>query len=259
VKKERLKTVCQRCLLFLLPLVIGSLPQAAPGNEWSRGFRLEILELAFTNGKSYRVVPSKSPGPAYYATLKASGQGVLKGKWLVDDQIIGLFEVFLQDGAVVDLGGKRVPRLPMDDTGPHELTIAFTNYDFPKSIPIIRYYVVEGGAILIRSPEPGSAVRVSKTGQTPLQLQWEWDNAGRKKTPVYQVLVSETPLQFLTGEKMADMWKTVGPQNTYTLDAPPYRRKKKKWLYWQVRALAPSGQPVTFSEFSSFKLLYLKE
>jgi hypothetical protein len=245
-------------LILLVLLVLGPGPAVITGSELSPDFELDILELAFTDGKYYRVTPLKSRGPAYFTRMKARGRGTLKGKWLVDDQVIGLFEVFLHANDTVDLRGHRVPRLPTNDLGPHELTLAFSNYEFPKPIPIIRYFVAAGGAILIQAPEPGSKVPVPPTDRPPLQLQWDWDDTGKRKQPVYQVLISETPLRFLTEDQMADMWKEVGRTNQYTLDLSPFRVKRKKWIYWQVRALKPSGDPLTISEISSFKLVKKK-
>jgi hypothetical protein len=242
------------CLILLVMLVLG------PGVKWgldelNPGFRLDIFELAFSDGKNYRVTPLNSQGPSYYLTLKASGQGILKGQWLVDQDVIGLFEVFLPANSIVHLGDSQVPHLPTNDPGLHELTLAFTNYEFSKPIPILRYFVVEGGAILIESPEPGAKVRVPRTGRNSLQLRWQWDNTG-KQPPVYQVLVSDVPLHFLNDEHMTDMWKEVGPDSRYTLELPPFRRKRQKWMYWQVRAVRPPGKRLTISEISSFKLVY---
>lgn len=222
------------------------------------GFKLDILELAFDEGESYRVTAQNSRGPAYYLRMTATGRKVLKGMWLVDEQTIGLFEVLLHAGNTVDLRGRRVPRLPTGDLGLHELTVAFTNYEFSRPLPVLRYYVVEGGAIIIQYPETGDKVRVSKDSGQSLQLQWQWDNAGKKKRPVYQVMVTETPPQFLTPGQIAEMWTQVGPENRYTLDLSPFRFKRKKWIYWQVRALKPSGELLSISEISSFKLVRKK-
>jgi hypothetical protein len=236
------------CLIFLVGAVVISAEELSPN------FRLDFLEIGFSDGKHYHVIPLNTPGPSYYVKMKARGQGLLKGKWILDRKVIGFFEVLLRRNRIVHLRGSRVPRLPVTALGTHKLTIAFTNYSFPGSIPFIRYFVVEGKGILILNPGPGTTIPVSKTGQGSLQLQWKWDYADKQKAG-YQVLISKVPLRFLSEDQMEPMWKEVGSQNHYNLDLSTLRGKRKRWIYWQVRALNPSGDLLTISEISSFKLV----
>jgi PKD repeat protein len=220
-------------------------------NELTPGFQINLLEIAFTDGKYYQVVSRKSPPPLYYVKMKALGRGILKGKWIVDEQVIGLFEVLLHQNKIVDLRGNRVISLPLIDTGIHHFTIEFTNYTFPQTsrIPILRYFVTETGAIEILSPGPGAKVTETKS----LQLQWKWASKFKKKGYGYQLLVSEIPVQFLTEDRIIAAWKAVGSKNQYRLDVSAF--KPGKWVYWQVRAVGPDGEEVlTTSDISSFKL-----
>jgi PKD repeat protein len=219
-------------------------------NELTPGFQINLLEIAFTNGKYYQVVSKKSPSPLYFVKMKALGRGILKGKWIVDEQVIGLFEVLLHQNKIVDLRGNRVISLPLMDTGNHYFTIEFSNYTVPQTsmIPILRYFVTESGAIEILSPEPGA--KVTKTKSLP--MQWKWTSKFKKKGYSYQLLVSEIPVQFLSENQITTAWKTVGSKNRYHLDVSAFN--PGKWVYWQVRAVGPDAKKVlTMSDISSFK------
>lgn len=220
-------------------------------NELTPGFQINLLEIAFTNGKYYQVVSKKSPPPLYYVKIKALGRGILKGKWIVDEQVIGLFEVLLHQNKIVDLRGNQVISLPLIDTGIHHFTLEFTNYTVPQTsqIPILRYFVTETGAIEILFPEPGTKVSETKS----LLLQWKWPSKFKKKGFGYQLLISEIPVQFLTEDQITAAWKTVGNKNKYRLDVSTF--KPGTWVYWQVQAVGPDGEEVlTTSDISSFKL-----
>ncbi|UCH96514.1 MAG: hypothetical protein JSV88_06600 [Candidatus Aminicenantes bacterium] len=224
-------------------------------SELSPNFRLNLLEIAFTNGKYYQVAPLRQSPPAYYVRMKALGRGILRGKWILDGQPIGLFSLLLHENKIGELKGNAVPALPLKDAGIHDFTIAFTNYTFTRGIPNIRYFVTEADALQIQSPGPGARV----PWQESLQLQWRWPDpyTSKKWNPTYQVIVSEIPIQFLTDEQISSKWKDAGKQNQYRLDLSSLRDKNKKgtWIYWQVRALTPGGDLLTVSEISSFKLV----
>jgi PKD repeat protein len=225
--------------------------QTVTVNELTPGFQINLLEIAFSNGKYYQVVPKKSAPPLYYVKMKALGRGILKGKWILDEQVIGFFEVLLHQNKIVDLRGNRVISLPLIDPGIHHFTLDFTNYTFPRTgrIPILRYFVTETGAIEILSPGPGDKVSETKS----LPLQWQWASKFKKKGYGYQLLVSEIPVQFLTEDQIAAAWKTAGNKNQYRLDVSVF--KPGIWVYWQVRAVGPDGEEVlTTSDISSFKL-----
>jgi PKD repeat protein len=214
------------------------------------GFQVNLLEIAFNNGKYYQVVSRKSPPPSYYVKIKAAGRGILKGKWVLDNQPIGLFETLLHRNEIVDLRGAQVPPLPLIDQGPHTLTIEFSNYTFTQAnqLPIIRYFVTETAAIDIISPQPGGGA--SQTGYG--QLQWNWDSKFKQAGYTYQILASEIPIRFLTDQQIAEAWKPAGNTGTHRLELASFKRGA--WVYWQVRAVAPGGEILTTSDISSFKL-----
>ena len=214
--------------------------------ELSTDFRLTYLEIAFNNGKYYQVAPLKNRPPSYHVKMKAAGRGILRGKWILDGQPIGLFQVILRQNKIADLRGSRVVSLPMKDLGIHDFTVEFTNYNFQQRVPVIRYFVTEADAIRVAFPEPGGKVTVPL--DKSLELQWKYD-------PAYQILISEVPIQFLTDDQM--VWKEAGKKDRYPLDLSIFQGKDKGgiWVYWQVRALKSNGDVLTISEVSSFKLV----
>lgn len=223
--------------------------------ELSPDFRLTYLEIAFNNGKYYQVAPLKNRPPFYYVKMKTSGRGILRGKWMLDGQPIGLFQVILHQNKIVDLRGSRVVSLPMNDLGIHDFTVEFTNYNFQQRVPVIRYFVTEADAIRVVFPEPGG--KITAPFDKSLELQWKSDDPYTVKTydPTYQILISEVPIQFLTDDQM--VWKETGKKDRYPLDLSTIQGKDKSgiWVYWQVRALKANGDVLTISETSSFKLV----
>ena len=211
-------------------------------SEFTPNFKITTIEVAFTNGKYYRVVPKKGIPPAYYVKIKAEGRGIIKGKWILDDMTMGLFETILRENLIVHLKGAKVAKLPLTDQGIHNFTFDFTNYRFDKKIPIIRYFVSLGGAIKIVSPESGS-----KVSQQSVKLKWFL----KKKKANYEVTVSEIPFQFLRDDLIK--WKKAGEKREMIFDLTPY--KSGTWLYWYVREVDNSGDVLTTSEVSSFKVV----
>jgi PKD repeat protein len=223
--------------------------------ELSPDFRLTYLEIAFNNGKYYQVAPLKNRPPSYHVKMKAIGRGILRGKWMLDGQPIGLFQVILHQNKVADLRGNRVVSLPVNDLGVHDFTVDFTNYNFQQRAPVIRYFVTEADAVRVVFPELGGKV-TEPPGQS-LELKWKFDDpfTGKKYDPAYQILISEVPIQFLADDQM--VWKEAGKKERYSLDLSTFRGKDKSeiWVYWQVRALKSNGDVLTISEISSFKLV----
>lgn len=223
--------------------------------ELSPDFRLTYLEIAFNNGKYYQVAPLKNRPPSYHVKMKATGRGILRGKWMLDGQAIELFQVILHQNKIADLRGRRVVPLPIKDLGVHDFTIEFTNYNFQQRVPVIRYFVTEADAVRVVFPEPGGKVTASPG--KPLELQWKFDDpfTGKKYDPAYQILISKVPIQFLTDDQMK--WKEAGKKDRYPLDLSTLQGKDKSgiWIYWQVRALKSNRDVLTISEVSSFKLV----
>lgn len=206
------------------------------------GFAVQGLELVFSSGKAYMVVPRKSRPPAYALRLKSSGRGVLRGQWKLDGQVLGLFSLVLQDGRVATADAQDMPKLPALDVGMHELTVKFINYRFNGRIPRLRYFVSSGGAILLLSPEVGSKIPAADT----VRLAWK----PIRQATVYQIAVSEAPFQFLEDSQIE--WQEVKDTDHHVLDMTAF--KDAAWIYWMVRGLNDSGRVLTTSEIGSFRM-----
>jgi hypothetical protein len=219
--------------------------------ELSPGFRLTLLELAFDNGKYYRVADKDSISPRYYVRLKAVGRGILRGKWLLDGSVIGLFEVLMKENRAASLDHGEVVSLPVIDQGLHYFTLEFSNYSSSLRIPIIRYFVAEGGEIEVTYPVPGEKI----PARAEVLLKWrlkEWKHPGtvkRKEEGLrYEIAVSEVPFQFLRDDQIE--WREVGSKGEYGLKVVSF----KDWVYWQVRQVGRSGRVLTTSDMASFKI-----
>jgi PKD repeat protein len=211
--------------------------------ELTPDFDITTIELAFTDGKYYKVVPKKSQAPRYHLKLKVRGRGLIRGEWLLDGMSLGNFSVFALENQIINLKGTRVARLPMQDLGIHNFTFSFQNYDFKNSLPTIRYFIALGGAIGIRSPLSGAKVAAKES----TKLRWVL----RKKAAKFEVAVSATPFQFLNDAQIT--WQSVGAVREFMLDLTSY--KPGDWVYWQVREVDSSGKVLTTSEIASFKIV----
>ena len=218
--------------------------------DLSPTFQLNIVELAFDNGKYYKVTGKNQVPPRYHVKFKARGRGILKGKWLLDGKTIGLFETILEENRTAVLDRANVIKLPVMEEGMHYFTLDFTNYKPLLEVPVIRYFVTDTGEIEIISPVPGEKVPAGAS----VRLEWrlkEWKhlkpfNRGDEADFIYEVAVSEIPFQFLKDDQV--QWKEAGNKTTYTLDISSF----KNWVYWQVRRKNPSGKVVTTSDIGAF-------
>lgn len=211
--------------------------------DLSPDFRVQTIELTFTNGKYYQVVGRKSLPPRYRAKLKAKGRGILKGKWLLDGMTLGVFEVILRDRETALLKGGNLVKIPVIDHGLHNLTFTFTNYSYNGKIPRLRYFVTNTNVIQILNPLPGTKLPHTKS----LDLRWLGNKSGAR----YDVAISEIPFQFLTDDQI--LWKSVGNNMEYNLDLSSY--KASAWIYWYVREVGSNGRVITTSEIGSFKMI----
>ncbi len=206
-------------------------------------FDITTLELAFDNGKYYRVIPKNSAPPGYQLRINAKGRGILKGNLQLDDQSLGLFQIILYENQTGALERGQIVPLPVLDQGLHRFTVKFSNFSFSKAIPVIKYFISLGGAILIRSPLPDS--KVARVPQ--IMLQWET----KKKNASFEIAVSGIPFQFLTDSQIE--WKPVEKSGEYRLDLSGF--KIGDWVYWQVREVDGAGQATNTSEIAAFKIV----
>ncbi|GEM_PF-679480 len=205
------------------------------------GFSLQGIELVFSSGKAYMVVPRKSRPPSYSLRLVSSGRGVLRGKWILDDQVMGMFSIVIEDGRVATPLQAELPKLPVLDVGMHVLRLELTNYQFSR-IPRLRYFVSSGGAILLLNPEIGTRIAAAEA----VRLAWK----PIRPATVYEIAVSEVPFQFLEDRQIE--WLQTSADDHHTLDMRPFRQAG--WVYWMVRGLNDSGRVLTTSEIGSFRM-----
>jgi PKD repeat protein len=211
--------------------------------EMTPGFEVNDLEIAFDNGKYYRVVAKNSPSPGYQLRVKAKGRGVLAGQIIMDNMSLGLFQFVIQENQAASLPKSQMAALPVMDLGLHELTVKFNNYTFNRRIPVIKYFVSATGMIQITAPPIDSKVPVGEK----IILSW----AIERKKPLFEIAISEIPFQFLDDKQI--VWRPLGGASSYLFSPGPH--KPGDWFYWQVRLLNENGQVQTTSEIASFKLI----
>jgi hypothetical protein len=205
------------------------------------GFQIQRLEFLFQDGKYYSIVKRKGTAPSYRLRIQAQGRGLLKGKWLLDGAVIGLFQVQILEKKPVVLKNELLVKLPTIDTGLHRFTFKFTNHSFSGKIPRLRYFVADTPALGIIEPSTGAKLgRIDE-----VVLKWSGKQKGR-----YQVALSEIPFQFLPDKKIK--WIDAGRKGEYRWDLSGI--SKKMWLYWHVRQLDATGNVMTTSDISSFKI-----
>jgi len=206
------------------------------------GFDIGILELLFDNGKYYRVIPKSSSPPSYKIRFKAKGRGLLRGKWLLDGDTFGQFSIMLYENSVAALKKSELPRLPIIDLGIHELTFKFLNYNYGKSVPILKYFVSNGSAIEIISPIRGSKLVAGEK----VTLKWRL----KKENQKFEVAVSQIPFRFIEDKQVH--WQNAGHKNSFVPDLSQY--KKGQWIFWMVRVVDSSGTMINSSETAEFKI-----
>lgn len=208
--------------------------------ELSSDFSITTMELKFSDGKYYKVIPIKSMPPDFILRIKATRMGYIRGKWMFDDVTMGLFSEFLQENSILELKGNKTPKIPVNELGLHKIMIEFTNFKYNKK-PFLRYFVSIGGGIKTIYPSNGSKVMKDK-----VMLKWHTT----KKKYNYEIAISQIPFHYLKDNQIK--WKKAGNKGKYLLNL---KNLKKDWVYWQVRKLNNSGRIITTSEINYFKII----
>lgn len=211
--------------------------------EQADDFRINAIELTFSNGKYYRVIPMKSFSPGYILKLNINAKGIITGNWLFDGNVFGMFTKFLAGRSLITMKGRELPKLPILEPGVHSLSFEFSNYDFNGKIPTLRYFVTNSGAIKTISPLIGA--KLNRRGM--IKLKWKRKRRGDK----FEISVSPIPFQLLSEKNI--MWEKTGENNFLEFDTTSY--DPGQWIYWQVRMVDATGTVSTVSEISFFKLL----
>jgi len=104
-------------------------------------FSISFINLRFSDGKSYKVVPKDFESLIAYADIKYEGTGILNAQWLVDGKPFKILTKALPyaQQAIIDSGN--VPGLPTQIPGIHEVSLKIIQPQTEYSIPVIRYFV----------------------------------------------------------------------------------------------------------------------
>jgi PKD repeat protein len=217
-------------------------------------FQVTHLEMTFDDGKYYKVVPRKSLPPSYQVKIKAKGRGQIRGRWILNGTVMGLFEEFLQENRTALLEDTETVKLPLINLGLNVFTFIFTDYRSPVQIPKIKYFVSEIGRIETEFPSIGEKVSF----QPHIDLRWylkKWRGGKSEQAPKsenyrYEITISKKPFQFLSEEQIR--WRKAGKKNHYKLKLSSH---KDSWVYWQIRYKSKSGIVLTTSEIFSFRVM----
>jgi len=208
--------------------------------ELSSDFSITTMELKFSDGKYYKVIPIKSMPPDFILRIKAKGMGYIRGKWIIDNVVMGLFSEFIQENSILELKANKTPRIPINELGLHKLKVEFTNTKFNKK-PFLRYFVSIGGGIKTIYP-----LNKSKIMKDKVTLKWHTT----KKRYNYEIAISQIPFHYLKDNQIK--WIKVGNTGKFLLNL---KKLEKDWIYWQVRKLNNSGKVITTSEINYFKII----
>jgi PKD repeat protein len=104
-------------------------------------FQISVLQLRFEDGLSYKVVPARFTPLTAYVDLKYEGTGLFQAQWLVDGMPFRSVSQALSQAQSITLDSGRLPGLPTQLTGMHEVSLRILSPAVGFTIPVIRYFV----------------------------------------------------------------------------------------------------------------------
>lgn len=104
-------------------------------------FQISFINLRFSDGKSYKVVPKDFEPLIAYADIKYEGTGILNAQWLVDGKPFKLVSKSLPYAKQTIIDSGSIPGLPTQIPGIHEVSLKIIQPQTEYSIPVIRYFV----------------------------------------------------------------------------------------------------------------------
>jgi len=122
-------------------------------------FQLYFLQLRFADGLSYKVVPKGFPFLVALADLKYEGTGLFQAQWLVDGMPFQVFSQALPFADSTTFNSGRIPALPTQMPGMHEVSLRILQPQAELIVPTIRYFVTAGTELPSRS---GLTLRVER-------------------------------------------------------------------------------------------------
>jgi PKD repeat protein len=104
-------------------------------------FQIFFLQLRFEDGLSYKVVPRGYAGLTAFADVKYEGTGLFQAQWLVDGMPFQAVSQALPFAEATTLQSGRIPALPTQMPGMHEVSLRILSPASALTMPIIRYFV----------------------------------------------------------------------------------------------------------------------
>jgi hypothetical protein len=104
-------------------------------------FHISFLQLRFADGLAYKVVPRDAAGLLAYADIKYEGTGLFQAQWLLDGMPFRALSQVLSFAEASTLDSGRIPALPTQMTGMHEVSLRILAPETSLTMPVIRYFV----------------------------------------------------------------------------------------------------------------------
>jgi PKD repeat protein len=120
-------------------------------------FQISFLQLRFEDGLSYKVVPRGFSPLTASIDIKYEGTGLFQAQWLVDGMPFRSVSQALSFAQSATLDCGRMPGLPTQITGMHEISLRILRPDVGFPIPVIRYFVATE---TVQPPLRGMALNV---------------------------------------------------------------------------------------------------
>lgn len=226
----------------------GSLSVYAGGNN-AQDLTVRRIDLSFQNAARSEVVEANESLFAV-ADIAFSSSGVLRGEWRLVDPSTSLgsqsgriLQVVRQSLVSAGQGRTRItsPKLPTDRSGLYLLAFAVEQDGVQIEIPVLRYFVIDGGQTEIVDPFPLNTFSPTDGATLSAQTLFSWGRVDGAMA--YQVEIFET------GEKAPLTGKLV-PASLLQLSLSAM---SLDWLQdntryqWQVKALGERGEVLAIS------------
>ncbi len=210
---------------------------------------IKIAEIKLDNGKYYKVIPKNSKNIRAVLRMKMGGTGIVSGYWIVDGNPYEFFNEVVHQGELKEIFTKRMPGLPVLESGIHTITLKLTKpVEVPITFPVLKYFVLPyENKVEILSPNDGC---VTKEKDVP-EFSWKEPKGGSKykiafSNYLYPILYNTNRLKWidvnvkLNYKPEPDVWKGI---------------KRNRWTYWKVKALDSNKNVIAESDIQDIKIV----
>ncbi len=104
-------------------------------------FSISFIQIRFEDGKSYKVIPKDFAPLISYADIKYEGTGILRAQWIMDGKPFRFITQSLPFARDTIINSGKIPGLPTQIPGIHEVTLRIIEPQVEYAIPVIRYFV----------------------------------------------------------------------------------------------------------------------